>query len=205
MKKLVKHTYSSANALVQLDDFEKMLSSNQTLNEQKQVLPFFKTRPDLSLLISHQLPILRFADCYAHEFDIYGDFVADLIVGDSKTNEYLLIEFENGKHDSIFKRKGKKATPDWAPRFESAHSQIMDWIWKLEDMRSSIDFTNTFGARRAKFNGLIITGKGMNLDPQEIDRLDWRTSSTTIGTSKILCLSFDDLLENFKLHISLYK
>jgi hypothetical protein len=88
---------------------------------------------------------------------------------------------------------GKKATPDWASRFEGAHSQLVDWLWKIEDKRSTTDFTNTFGSSRANFQGLIVIGKGMNLSQREKDRLKWRTDRTMIDSNALTVVSFDEL------------
>jgi len=64
----------------------------------------------LSILISGYFPSIKNADVFAHEYPIYGDFRADLVVGDSSTHNYLLVEFEDGRANSIFKkRKGGKA------------------------------------------------------------------------------------------------
>ena len=135
-------------------------------------------------------------DVFAHEYEIYGDFVADLVIGDSTTHHYLLVEFEDGKPESIFVKKKYKSTPNWSPRIEAAFSQLIDWLWKLEDMRSTADFQNTFGSRRAKFQGLIIIGKDMNLASQEIDRLKWRMDRTMIDSNAVSCVSFDELSQD---------
>lgn len=146
--------------------------------------------------LSDNFPNIRTPDHFAHEYEIDGDFVADLIVGDSKAHNYLLVEFENGAPDSIFNLNGRKATPNWARRIEGAYSQLTDWLWKLEDKRSTADFTNTFGDRRAKFHGLIVIGKNMNLSQQESDRLKWRMDRTMIDSSAVSVVSFDDLADD---------
>ncbi len=124
MKNLAIHAFDPVIGRAQWNDFSTLLTTKATLSEQKDVLPFFKSRKDLSLLICNYFPNIKKPDRFAHEFEIYGDFVADLVVGDSASKHYLLVEFENGEPNSVFKTKGKKATPDWASRFESAHSQL---------------------------------------------------------------------------------
>jgi hypothetical protein len=181
-----------------------MLAEKSVLSEQKDVLPLFKKSKNLSLLICSYFPKIKIPDLYAHEYEIDGDFVADLVVGDSKRHNYLLVEFENGAADSVFKRKGKKATPDWANRFEGAYSQLIDWLWKLEDKRSTADFVNTFGSRRATFQGLIVIGKDMNLSQQEKDRLKWRMDRTMIDSNAISSVSFDELAEDLDHWLTTY-
>ena len=193
MKNLQRHTLNAQACRAEWNRYSTLLASKATLSEQKDVLPFFKNSKDLSLLICSYFPKIKSPDHFAHEYEIDGDFIADLVVGDSKVNHYLLVEFENGASDSVFKTKGKKATPDWANRFEGAYSQLIDWLWKLEDKRSTADFVNTFGSRRATFQGLIVIGKGMNLSQQEKDRLKWRMDRTMIDSNAISTVSFDEL------------
>jgi hypothetical protein len=145
------------------------------------------------MLIAKYIPRTASADVLAHEYPLYGDFKADLVVGDSSTHNYLLVEFEDGRPDSIFKKKAGKATPDWAPRFECAFSQLVDWLWMLDDMRSTQGFTTDFGDRRAKFHGLIVIGKGMSLDSQEKSRLRWREDKVMVDSSGVSIVSFEQL------------
>lgn len=172
--------------------------------KQNHILPFFKSRYDLSMLISAYFPNIRCADLIAHEYPIYGDFRADLIIGDSSTHNYLLVEFEDGRSDSIFKKKKNKSTPDWAPRFETAFSQIVDWLWKLEDMRSTRDFEYAFGDRQAKFQGLIVIGKDMSLDAQELSRLRWRIDKVMVDSCPISCVSFNELCSDLDFWLQRY-
>lgn len=204
MKNLKPHTFDALKCRAQWQSFSTMLSSNPTLSERKQVLPFFKKNHDLSALVCNYFPKITNPDRLAHEFQIYGDFVADLIVGDSTDHRYVLIEFENGTPTSIFQKKPKKATPDWASRFEGAYSQLTDWLWKLEDMRSTMDFQNTFGSRRASFQGLIVIGKDMALAPQELDRLKWRMDKTKIDSNEISVVSFNELEEHLDVWLKRY-
>src|SRR5262249_7263601 len=149
-------------------------------------------------------PKIKTPDLFAHEYEIDGDFVADLVVGDSSVRHYLLVEFENGAADSVFKQRHGKATPVWAPRFEGAYSQLVDWLWKLEDKRSTADFVNTFGDRRASFQGLIVIGKDMNLSRQERDRLKWRMDRTLIDSNAISTVSFNELSDDLNHWLSVF-
>lgn len=193
MKKLLAHTVNARQGRAEWKDLESLLVTKKTLSESKDVLPFFKRRHDLSLLICNYFPKIKTPDRLAHEYEIYGDFVADLVVGDSSVHHYLLVEFEDGRADSVFTLKGRRATPVWAPRFETAYSQLVDWLWKLEDMRSTAAFVSTFGSRRATFQGLIVIGKDMALPPQEADRLKWRLDRTMIDSTPVLSVSFNEL------------
>jgi Domain of unknown function (DUF4263) len=190
------HLFDAQACRFEWNEYCSLLSTKLTLSERQDVLPFFKKRRNLSITISRYFPEIRTPNCLAHEYGIDGDFIADLIVGDSQTYHYILVEFENGRPDSIFKARGKKATPDWTSRFEGAYSQLVDWLWKLEDKRSTGDFVNTFGSRRAKFQGLIIIGKGMTLAAQEMDRLKWRMDRTVIDSNRVSAVSFEQLRDD---------
>lgn len=79
----------------------------------------------------------------------------------------------------------------------------MDWIWKLEDMRHTTDFDDTFG-RDAKLHGLIIIGKNMQLDDHEKRRKRWRTDHLLVDSKKIDCHSFDELRDDMKWKLDQY-
>ncbi len=196
MKDLETHRFDGTACRSEWNELSAILAAKPILSEQTDVLPFFKRSINLSLLICSYFPKIKMPDLFAHEYEIDGDFVADLVVGDSKTHNYLLVEFENGAADSVFKQKGKKSTPDWAPRFEGAYSQLIDWLWKFEDKRSTADFLHSFGCRRATFQGLIVIGKGMSLSQREKDRLKWRMDRTMIDSNAISAVSFDELSED---------
>lgn len=204
MKNLQPHTFDPMKCRAEWNEFAALLASKAVLSERDDVLPFFKKRQDLSLLICSYFPKLKAPDLFAHEYQIDGDFVADLVVGDSKVHKYLLVEFENGAPDSIFKSNGRKATPDWAARFEGAHSQLIDWFWKLEDKRPTGDFLNTFGSQQATFQGLIVIGKDMKLSVQERHRLKWRMDRTMIDSNSISCVSFGELSEDLDHWLKVY-
>ena|SRR5271165_681000 len=204
MKKLTQHKFDRAQCRVEWKEFEQLLKSKAVLDENKDILPFFKARQDLSLFITSFFPRIKNADVFAHEYPIYGDFRADLVVGDSVTHNYLLVEFENGSSDSIFKKRPGKATPDWAPRFECAFSQLVDWLWKLDDMRSTADFVHAFGDRQAKFQGLIVIGKDMQLDSQSTERLKWRVDRVIVDSNFVSCISFNDLAVDLDFRLTTY-
>lgn len=112
MKRLLKTTPDPSRARIQHQAFVDLLNSTTDLKEREHVLPFFGNSLDLAFLFSHYIPAIINADRIATEFQIYGDFKADLIVGDSSQGKYLLVEFENGSANSVFK-SNKKAIPDW--------------------------------------------------------------------------------------------
>ena len=55
-----------------------------------------------------------------------GNFLSDLVVGDSVTQSYCFVEFEEAAPTSLFVSKPDISTPEWSPRFERGFSQIVD-------------------------------------------------------------------------------
>jgi hypothetical protein len=202
MKKLQLHHFDSIQCRKEWYEFDNLLRTKTILKEREDVLPFFKERIDLSLFIGSYSAKIQNFDVIAHEFTIYGDFIADLIVGDSQNHQYLLIEFEDGKPDSIFTKK-KKSTSEWSKRYEGAFSQLIDWIWKLEDMRSTSDFQHTFGSRDARFHGLIVIGKDVKLDANEANRLKWRENKVMVDSTPISCVTFNQLSEDIDFRLKI--
>lgn len=196
MKHLASHSLDPSECRKEWNEFSRLLTSKRVLGERKDVLPFFKKSHHLSTLICNYLPKIKNPDRFAHEYQIYGDFVADLIVGDASVQKFLLVEFENGSPDGIFTKSAGKSTPEWSHRFEGAYSQIIDWLWKLGDMRNTADFQNTFGSSQATFQGLIVIGKDMDLAPREQHRLKWRIDRTLIDSNAVSCVSFDELCDD---------
>jgi Domain of unknown function (DUF4263) len=62
----------------------------------------------------------------AFQFPFFGDFTADLLLGNKKAGEFCVVEFEDGREDSIFKKQPKRGNPEWSTRFEHGFSQLTD-------------------------------------------------------------------------------
>jgi hypothetical protein len=202
MKVLTRHAFDGDRCRRQLNEFERLLTSRSSLDERKDILPFFMDRHDISILISEYFPAVGSPDVIAHEYPIYGHFRADLLIGDSVRHQYLLVEFENGTTKSIFRKISNKATVEWSPRFEHDFSQLVDWLWVLEDMRSTADFSHVFGSRNAKFHGLLVLGRGAMLNSREKARLEWRMDRVVVDSHKLSCVTFDQLYEDLNFWLS---
>jgi hypothetical protein len=204
VKRLRDVLFDPVKARSEWSDYSDLLRSRPTLGESSDILPFFRAHDHLSLLISGYYPNIRDPTHLGHEFQIYGDFAADLVIGDRRAGSFLLVEFEDATPTSIFRTSGGRSNPQWAPRFEAAFSQLLDWLWKLEDMRSTENFEHVFGRRDARFQGLIVIGKDMSLDAQEESRLRWRVEKLRVDSKAISCVSFDELRDDFDFWLSKY-
>ncbi|CAA9571750.1 MAG: hypothetical protein AVDCRST_MAG88-2402 [uncultured Thermomicrobiales bacterium] len=119
---------------LELEEFERLLMERPELSERADILPFFRTRRHLAALLGSYNPNANVYDRLAIELSLFGEFTADVSAGDSSKNAFCLIEFEDGKPNSIFTLRGRRAR-EWASRFERGFSQIVDWLWKLDDQR----------------------------------------------------------------------
>ena len=92
----------------ELSRLGKLLASQETLSEARRRVAVFWACPDLALLLGEVCLELPKADCLAYEYDLFGDFSCDLVVGSAGLKEYAFIEFEDAEPDSVFKRVGPK-------------------------------------------------------------------------------------------------
>jgi Domain of unknown function (DUF4263) len=113
-----------------LNDFGILLKENSEI-EENILTTFFQKRPHLLTFIGTYFIEIRSLSLYAYEFPLFGSFRTDFVIGDSKSQSYLFVEFESGKSDSILKSNGRN-TKDWSKYFEHGYSQIVDWFWKLD-------------------------------------------------------------------------
>ena len=190
MKNLEPFTHDFSAIKKELAEFRTFLTSKKDLDERDEVLPHFQARKQLCALIAvaHSLK----PDRIAFEFPLAGDFLVDLVIGEWG-KQYLFVEFEDAKPNSLFKQSSR-SNSSWGTRVSSAFYQIIDWLWKLDDMSHTIDFETRFGSRQPIITGLIIVGRNSSLSQIDRTRLEWMTGKVVIDSSKIFIYTFDDLL-----------
>lgn len=189
----------------QLDELKTHLDNHSRLNERSDVLPFFRKREHLAAFIGSYFPYISDFDRLAFEYDIFGDFKADLVIGDSKSGWYCFIEFEDASSTSIFEQKGGRATRAWSTRFEHGFSQITDWFWKLADMEGTREFISRFGNEYTGYEGMLIIGRTLDLAQKERDRLRWRRDRVLADSKHIHCVTFDELYDHLDARLRSYE
>jgi len=187
----------------ELKAFEALLNSKADLGERADIQPFFKANKHLTAYIGNLYLNVAVATELCFEFDLAGDFKADILLGSRKANQFCVVEFEPGLEDAIFKKQ-KRKNPEWSPRFEHAFSQIVDWFYSFEDQRNSAAFQNTFGTGEISFASLLVMGRKSSLDNPQMRRLIWRTKKVLIDSNKVTCITFDDLYELLKEKFEFY-
>ena len=181
----------------ELAEFEQFLNKTTTLQEQADILPFFRHRRHLAARIGSAVHNLKQPDKIAYEYDLFGDYVCDLVVGSSQTDDYCFIEFENATVDSIFTKKKGRYEPYYSCRFEQGYSQIADWFYQLTDVSES-QMTKRFDKPRINYYGVLIIGRSAFLSENEQKRLNWRRRHFVVHSQYIVIYTFDQLLALLK-------
>jgi Shedu protein SduA, C-terminal len=190
--------------LAALKDLLKKFEAT-TLKEREHVLDFFRKNRHIAALAGQFMPGIVNVDRLAYEFDFFGDYAADLAVGDSKRRAYCFIEFENAAPDSIFVSAGKKSSLEWAKRFDKGYSQIIDWFWKLHEMAHTGTAQARFeNATSFDYYGVLVIGRSQGLQPLERARLDWRRQRVIVDSRHVHCLTFDEFYEDLAFKLEKY-
>jgi len=109
----------------EITELDALLGSTADLSERKDIQPFFRSHEQLSAFLGSYTAHIGAATDIVYEYPIFGNFAADLIVGNKSTGDFCFIEFEDGRDESIFKKTSRNIT-EWSPRFEHGFSQIVD-------------------------------------------------------------------------------
>jgi Domain of unknown function (DUF4263) len=205
MKEFKHFEFSPRICRQELNELKEHLDNNFELNERKDVLPFFQSREHLSAFIGSYFPYISKFDRIAYEYDIFGDFKADLAIGDSKAGWYSFVEFEGASETSIFEKKGVKVTPEWSVSFEHGFSQLVDWFWKLSSLENTREFINRFGREFTGYEGMLVIGRSERLEQRERDRLRWRRDRLMVNSKHIHCVTFDELYAHLDARLLSYE
>lgn len=204
MKDFVEVRFSLADCQRELREFRQLLDSRSDLSEQNDIRPFFAERPQLSAFLGTYAPEVGLADLLAYEFPILGDFAADIVVGNKRRGAFCLIELEEASRNSIFTANRNKATKEWSRRFEHGFSQLVDWFYALDDLKTTKRFAKDFGYKHARFIGILVVGRSAALSDDDRSRMNWRSERVVVNSHYVHCLTFDDLYEHLAWRLSHY-
>jgi Domain of unknown function (DUF4263) len=110
--------FEPARFLQELQAFDDLLKSKADLSEREDIQPFFKKSKHLTAYLGTFASSIGVATEICFEYEFFGDFKADILVGSKQENEFCVVEFEDGKQDTIFKKQKKRKNPEWSARFE---------------------------------------------------------------------------------------
>jgi len=207
MKQFEEFAIDRSRCQAELAEFKELLDGAETksLKEKDDILSFFRARRHVAALIGFVAPKITQVDRIAYEFDFFGDYAADLALGDSSKRQYCFVEFEDAARDSIFKRQGKKNSLEWSARFDHGYSQIIDWFWKLHDVARTDTERARFGhASTLDYYGLLVIGRSRGLAPLEWERFKWRRERVVVDSRHVYCMTFDELYEDLIVMLDKY-
>ncbi len=180
----------------ELDHFEILLNSKKILGE-REIQELFKASLHLAAYVGTVVGNIGIAKQVAYELQIMGDYGADLVFG-NREKRFCFVELETGDPEAVLERVGKKATKEWARRFERGFSQIVDWFCHLDDFKKTDRFHRNFGYGHIDFVGLLLIGRNEGLDADDIRRLRWRTHNVIVNSHPVVCMTYDDLCKELK-------
>ncbi len=196
---MIRMTESNLNLEIckkDLSEFDKLLSDNLEL-EEKTLYDFFVNHPNLISLIGSMISNVS-AKGYQNQFNIFNEFYADFAVANRANTKFVFIEFESAKKESIFREiiNDKSVRHEWSPRFEHGFSQLVDWFYRLDDYRATKKIQEHFGVQEFNYIGMLVIGRSEFIkNPGLKNRLKWRNDKILIDNNKIICYTFDELLE----------
>jgi len=86
--------------------------------------------------------------------------------------------------------------------FERGFSQVVDWFYVFDDFRQNDEFRTKFGSSNVSFIGALIIGRDDHFrDESEKNRFQWRKNNILVGSKKIVCMTYDELLAFFNVQI----
>ncbi len=182
---------------VDLDALDALLAARPELSERDDILPFFRDHPHLTAFLGSYNANLTSYDRLGVEVALFGQFVADVVVGDHTRRAYCFIEFEDGQSTSMFVRRGRRIT-EWSPRFEHGISQLIDWLWLLDDQEQTALFEEQFGPRPLDVVTLLVAGRDSGVSPADRRRLQWRRGHVVVNSQHLYCCTFDELLRDLR-------
>jgi Domain of unknown function (DUF4263) len=193
MKEFDSVTFDPPRCRAELDRLQSLLASKTDLSERGDLQPLFKECPQLAAFIGATIPGIGPATRLAYEFDVFGDYTADLVIGNPEKKTFCAIELEDARPDSIFHQIGSRATKEWGRRLEHGFGQLVDWFFSFDDYKRSAGFTKHFGYGHIEFFGMLLIGRSGHLTENDRTRLRWRADRVTVNTHKVFCLTYDEL------------
>jgi hypothetical protein len=192
MSALNSISFDLATAAKELKSFKMWFASVEFVGE-KIIVDEIRSRPQMACLLGAGLG-LSAPNLIKFELHLKGMFRTDLVLGNDELRQFGLIEFEDAKANSIFK-KGTKQYRYWSPRIEHGFSQIIDWAWVRSDHPNDTVLVTGFGGRMRTSAYAVVCGRTASLrNETERKRFDHRRDSLKVEGHPALVLTYDDMV-----------
>jgi hypothetical protein len=193
MKELASITFDPAQCRRELDQLQALLASKAELSERGDLQPLFKSCPQMTAFVGTCIPGIGPANRLAYEFEIFGDYSADLIIGNVDNKTFCAIELEDARPGNILQKGDRRTVKEWGRRLEHGFGQLVDWFFSFDDNKNSAGFTKHFGYGHIEFFGMLLIGRSADLDEHDRTRLRWRSDRVSINSHKVFCRTYDEL------------
>jgi len=182
-----------------VQDGKRLLKEGNLANERAQILPFFKNHPILCNVLKAAIGQDKSGE-YAFELRLLQGYQADLVIIQrthaSQPNKVLLVEFESGSPNTLFRVDTPRRTHKrLGTKVVDAMTQIVDWLYDFDESRKHDHYLDLFG-ENPTFSYLIVAGRNEDCEGTGKKRLVWLTKKLKIDSSEQgAILSYDDLFE----------
>jgi hypothetical protein len=194
-------TLDLPRAVADLAEFDQLLMAGDEL-EESALQEFFSARPNLLLLMPAVFMPELAAAAYLPQCSILHEFRADYALANAERSQFLFIEFEHAKANSIFSTKRQTKSHQsfqWSYKFEHGLSQVIDWYYRLDDYQRTSRLQEHFGSQTIKYIGLLVIGRDCFLQRSGMNqRFEWRRKHTVVNSLHIHCVTFDELASALK-------
>ena len=184
--------FDATQASIELASFRIWMTANPWFPE-RAVVAEIKSRPQMACLFGYTI-LMPAPDLIKFEFDVKGLFRADLAVGNDKSRKFVLVEFEDGKENSLFKG-GTKKYRHWSPRLEHGFGQVLDWGWAKHTHPGDVAFTNSFGGKVLDDCYVVVCGRNPKPGSLEEERFDFRRTRLHLNGVLLQLYTYDNLLD----------
>ncbi len=187
---LASIAFDATTADAELSSFKAWVSPRNYFSE-TDVVKEIKARPQMACLLAFTI-LMPSPDLHKFEFNIQGLFRADFVVGNNAARKFVLVEFENGQNDSLFKG-GTSNYRYWSSRLEHGFGQIIDWAWVKHIYPMDPIFKRSFQGRIVDSCYVVVCGRSPDAGSLEESRFDFRRSIKMNGIDFQL-YTYDDMI-----------
>ena len=184
--------FDAAQAAIELASFKTWITARSYFSEME-VFKEIAGRRQMAFLLGYTI-LMPAPDLIRFEFAVKGLFRADLVVGNDKSRKFVLIEFEDGKEDSLF-RGGTRKYRYWSPRLEHGFGQVLDWGWAKHTHPGDAGFTNSFGGKVLDDCYVVVCGRNPRIGSLEEERFDFRRTRLHLNGVPLQLYTYDNLVD----------
>ncbi len=183
--------FNLAQAESQLASFKLWMVDRPYFSERDAVREI-AARAQMACLLGYTIAMPT-PDLIKFEFGIKGLYRADLVVGNDKSREFVLVEFESALDDSLF--KGGRNYRSWSPRLEHGFGQVVDWAWSKYSHPVDAVLANAFGGKIVRDCYVVVCGRSPAPGSMEEQRFDFRRSSISLNGVHVRFHTYDHMVD----------